>query len=124
TESGPEGGVVITGRLDASDVPRAHSFSDHVPLSLHDALPISPADGGGAAADGGTAADGGVAADGGGAAGDGGACHTLDFGAAARSEEHTSELQSRRELVCRLLLEKNIHARYGQGDRRLHSSEK
>src|SRR5204863_2942331 len=26
--------------------------------------------------------------------------------AAARSEEHTSELQSRRELVCRLLLEK------------------
>src|SRR5215469_1986941 len=27
-------------------------------------------------------------------------------GGAARSEEHTSELQSRRELVCRLLLEK------------------
>src|SRR5438874_4122183 len=27
-------------------------------------------------------------------------------GDAARSEEHTSELQSRRELVCRLLLEK------------------
>src|SRR3954471_25100822 len=26
---------------------------------------------------------------------------------AARSEEHTSELQSRRDLVCRLLLEKN-----------------
>src|SRR5690349_22397412 len=26
---------------------------------------------------------------------------------AFRSEEHTSELQSRRELVCRLLLEKN-----------------
>src|SRR5690349_22902208 len=26
--------------------------------------------------------------------------------AAARSEEHTSELQSRRDLVCRLLLEK------------------
>src|SRR5690349_23221701 len=26
----------------------------------------------------------------------------------ARSEEHTSELQSRRELVCRLLLEKKI----------------
>src|SRR5690349_24941271 len=25
----------------------------------------------------------------------------------ARSEEHTSELQSRRDLVCRLLLEKN-----------------
>src|SRR5690349_1407605 len=28
------------------------------------------------------------------------------FVAAARSEEHTSELQSRRDLVCRLLLEK------------------
>src|SRR5204863_8775918 len=28
------------------------------------------------------------------------------FGADARSEEHTSELQSRRDLVCRLLLEK------------------
>src|SRR6266496_5613333 len=27
-------------------------------------------------------------------------------GALARSEEHTSELQSRRDLVCRLLLEK------------------
>src|SRR5690349_23413125 len=30
----------------------------------------------------------------------------LDRGAADRSEEHTSELQSRRDLVCRLLLEK------------------
>src|SRR5437868_12475168 len=28
-------------------------------------------------------------------------------GAGARSEEHTSELQSRFDLVCRLLLEKN-----------------
>src|SRR3712207_8037675 len=27
----------------------------------------------------------------------------------ARSEEHTSELQSRQYLVCRLLLEKNTH---------------
>src|SRR3954469_22512623 len=27
---------------------------------------------------------------------------------AARSEEHTSELQSRRDLVCRLLLEKHV----------------
>src|SRR2546428_10351507 len=33
--------------------------------------------------------------------------------ASARSEEHTSELQSRSDLVCRLLLEKNtiIHLR-------------
>src|SRR2546428_9450299 len=28
---------------------------------------------------------------------------------AARSEEHTSELQSRSDLVCRLLLEKKTH---------------
>src|SRR5574344_3173259 len=31
---------------------------------------------------------------------------------AARSEEHTSELQSPDHLVCRLLLEKNKHASY------------
>src|SRR3712207_8644474 len=31
---------------------------------------------------------------------------TLDLGPALRSEEHTSELQSRQYLVCRLLLEK------------------
>src|SRR5258707_11982884 len=31
---------------------------------------------------------------------------TRTFGTAARSEEHTSELQSRQYLVCRLLLEK------------------
>src|SRR3712207_8883186 len=30
-------------------------------------------------------------------------------GRACRSEEHTSELQSRQYLVCRLLLEKNIN---------------
>src|SRR5690606_40541949 len=29
------------------------------------------------------------------------------FGPSSRSEEHTSELQSREKLVCRLLLEKN-----------------
>src|SRR5438874_5011799 len=32
--------------------------------------------------------------------------HALPAVAKRRSEEHTSELQSRRELVCRLLLEK------------------
>src|SRR5690625_6210365 len=31
----------------------------------------------------------------------------FEMGSAARSEEHTSELQSRGHLVCRLLLEKN-----------------
>src|SRR2546421_1255940 len=30
-----------------------------------------------------------------------------------RSEEHTSELQSRSDLVCRLLLEKKKESRYG-----------
>src|SRR5690349_22735643 len=34
------------------------------------------------------------------------ACIAPDRSAAWRSEEHTSELQSRRDLVCRLLLEK------------------
>src|SRR3712207_7228124 len=33
-----------------------------------------------------------------------------DTGNFARSEEHTSELQSRQYLVCRLLLEKKNHA--------------
>src|SRR3712207_7184442 len=33
-----------------------------------------------------------------------------------RSEEHTSELQSRQYLVCRLLLEKKNNARFLRGD--------
>src|SRR6266496_1665612 len=39
--------------------------------------------------------------------------YEFTFGAASgdRSEEHTSELQSRRELVCRLLLEKQKRRR-------------
>src|SRR5439155_1913137 len=37
-------------------------------------------------------------------------CHDCRAGA-ARSEEHTSELQSRGHLVCRLLLEKKKHQR-------------
>src|SRR5260370_21784115 len=45
---------------------------------------------------------------------------TVRFGAPLRSEEHTSELQSHLNLVCRLLLEKkkkkehNTTAQYGQ----------
>src|SRR5439155_15638730 len=35
-----------------------------------------------------------------------GKSHPAEMGAAERSEEHTSELQSRGHLVCRLLLEK------------------
>src|SRR5687768_18125661 len=34
------------------------------------------------------------------------ACERFGFVSSARSEEHTSELQSRLHLVCRLLLEK------------------
>src|SRR5690606_42055883 len=34
-----------------------------------------------------------------------------ELGVAARSEEHTSELQSRENLVCRLLLEKKKNTR-------------
>src|SRR3712207_8530838 len=40
------------------------------------------------------------------AAEDAGRAARSDGGAAGRSEEHTSELQSRQYLVCRLLLEK------------------
>src|SRR2546429_1625508 len=39
-------------------------------------------------------------------------------GMAARSEEHTSELQSRLHLVCRLLLEKKKHAASRERDPR------
>src|SRR3989442_12011703 len=58
-------------------------------LSLHDALPISGASGVTLAR---TLENGGT---------------VLWTGAGGRSEEHTSELQSRPHLVCRLLLEKN-----------------
>src|SRR5258707_10723724 len=37
-------------------------------------------------------------------------------GTAQRSEEHTSELQSRQYLVCRLLLEKKMKCRIGLQD--------
>src|SRR5699024_11312153 len=40
---------------------------------------------------------------------DGGKLVFQDGGEAKRSEEHTSELQSRFDLVCRLLLEKKQH---------------
>src|SRR5437899_9567369 len=65
-------------------------------LSLHDALPISGPGGGRAGA-------GTRSRPGRGAPGAGG---LLQLPAQRRSEEHTSELQSLRHLVCRLLLEK------------------
>src|SRR5690349_22192479 len=40
-----------------------------------------------------------------------GAWNAAAAGLAERSEEHTSELQSRRDLVCRLLLEKKKKTR-------------
>src|SRR5436309_8300700 len=75
-----------------------YSFHDTAPteiytLSLHDALPIS----------------GGRARHGPGAQGPRDPAlqgPRRDERVAARSEEHTSELQSRENLVCRLLLEK------------------
>src|SRR5690606_40909321 len=80
------------------------------PLSLHDALPIF----GGADADPAGAAEGlaqldGRRADPAGAGMDQGFLTRLQASQleqVERSEEHTSELQSRENLVCRLLLEK------------------
>src|SRR2546422_5234750 len=40
-----------------------------------------------------------------------------EIGMRHRSEEHTSELQSRLHLVCRLLLEKKKKNNYNQSDR-------
>src|SRR2546426_7492320 len=70
-------------------------------LSLHDALPICAAAGGG-----GSGSDGSGRARGG--AGDREPAEDARGGERAlrRSEEHTSELQSPCNLVCRLLLEK------------------
>src|SRR5690606_39753277 len=39
-----------------------------------------------------------------------------------RSEEHTSELQSRENLVCRLLLEKKKNIKYEYGREKKHRS--
>src|SRR5690606_42006453 len=81
-------------------------------LSLHDALPISgnrpasrrPGRPAGARAG---RAGGGAPPRAGGRRGRGGEVTSWAFGEVrGRSEEHTSELQSRENLVCRLLLEK------------------
>src|SRR5690606_39788909 len=66
--------------------------TDIYTLSLHDALPISAVEG---------LPSSGRQHD----------VHVLD-GRARRSEEHTSELQSRENLVCRLLLEKKKYGSY------------
>src|SRR5258707_10204069 len=48
--------------------------------------------------------------------------HRLRLPRAARSEEHTSELQSRQYLVCRLLLEKKNNVHCVRGSYRWHYS--
>src|SRR5437899_8684520 len=48
------------------------------------------------------------------------ACHQFLFPFPFRSEEHTSELQSLRHLVCRLLLEKKKAVFLTQTARRVH----
>src|SRR5438270_10862385 len=70
-------------------------------LSLHDALPISAVE---------TLAPGGSSMNGMNLSGKPGMVQPMQmpptFGHPPRSEEHTSELQSQSNLVCRLLLEK------------------
>src|SRR3712207_7990042 len=85
-------------------------------LPLHDALPISLRAPGEAEARGAGRLRGGDRA-----AGDAAARPRVPAGA-ARSEEHTSELQSRQYLVCRLLLEKKMTTKNHQDlNRQKHS---
>src|SRR5438874_9953626 len=42
----------------------------------------------------------------------------IDLVEPVRSEEHTSELQSRRDLVCRLLLEKKKKKKYNKKEKK------
>src|SRR5690606_40961438 len=103
--------MVALGRWSHAPCLFIHAASppEPYPLSLHDALPICGADGvleGAAAALGAHGREGDVVADV--LAGDplvGGD----EIGRGPRSEEHTSELQSRENLVCRLLLEEKKH---------------
>src|SRR5438067_7457846 len=94
-------------------------FNDTAPteiytLSLHDALPISPCSAAAATAS---------------ATMLGMSCHLRSRNTRSpratnsRSEEHTSELQSRFDLVCRLLLEKKKHtAPHPTSDRSHHAT--
>src|SRR5262249_56660567 len=101
--------------------PHTFSFNDPAPteiypLSLHDALPISSSSSSSAGASpagsstspsiGGSSSRSSRSSSSGRGA-RGGSCLGLE-----RSEEHTSELQSLTNLVCRLLLEKKNNRRY------------
>src|SRR2546430_9867838 len=86
-------------------------------LSLHDALPILPTSFHGAVPapviEGAVGLTKGLA----------GGLLAVDVLGSARSEEHTSELQSQSNLVCRLLLEKKKHQHVGRHDRPAHCAE-
>src|SRR5690349_22035492 len=74
-------------------------------LSLHDALPISTSGSSSTISSRGPAGCAGAVSEAGSPAGSS-AGSPMGNNTWNRSEEHTSELQSRRDLVCRLLLEK------------------
>src|SRR5204862_7836609 len=78
---------LLPSRLPFRFLHPARAPAELYPLSLHDALPISSR----------SLLDGGRGAP---------APRVRGEQVRHRSEEHTSELQSRRDLVCRLLLEK------------------
>src|SRR2546430_2912959 len=46
----------------------------------------------------------------------------VEYGAIARSEEHTSELQSQSNLVCRLLLEKKKKRNNKKGETKIYAN--
>src|SRR5690349_23430375 len=48
---------------------------------------------------------------------------TKNLSVVSRSEEHTSELQSRRDLVCRLLLEKKKKKKKNKKKKKTHNNE-
>src|SRR5690606_41715248 len=105
-------------------VPHAPPSRDSSSLPLHDALPTS---GGEQVRERGAGHGSDTTQPGSGADGFGGCVRIrlmtaapppppdelrIGVAASARSEEHTSELQSRENLVCRLLLEKKKHQNY------------
>src|SRR5688572_32393622 len=52
-------------------------------------------------------------------------CRTADsLSPPARSEEHTSELQSQSNLVCRLLLEKKKKKKHNKSDKKINKNKK
>src|SRR5438874_3367076 len=52
------------------------------------------------------------------------ACRAAKLAPLLRSEEHTSELQSRRDLVCRLLLEKKKAQDFGRAPQKIFAANR